>query len=81
MKLTQGLIVQSLSGRDKGTFLAVLSAEDTFAVVADGKARPIERPKRKSLKHLKLTDTTADMNNLTNKKLRSILRDFSQSKP
>ena len=42
----RGLVVRSRAGRDKGDFLAVLQAEDGWALVGDGKGRPLETVER-----------------------------------
>ena len=57
MEWRRGQVARSLAGHDKGTFLAVLEVAPPYAVVADGKARPLERPKRKKLFHLAPTGT------------------------
>ena len=46
-------IVISLNGRDEGKYFFVLGVEDEFVLLADGKGRKIEKPKRKKLKHIK----------------------------
>ena len=43
------------SSMDSGRFFAVLSVEDGYAYIADGKTRRIERPKKKKLIHLAAT--------------------------
>lgn len=50
-----GTIVKAKAGRDSGRFFAVLSVEDGYAYIADGKTRRIERPKKKKLIHLAAT--------------------------
>ena len=45
-------IVVSLAGRDKDELFFVLTIEDNYALIADGKTRRIGQPKRKKLKHL-----------------------------
>lgn len=47
-----GTIVKSIAGRDSGHLLCVIGWEDKFALVADGKERPLERPKKKNPNHL-----------------------------
>ena len=47
-----GQIVCSKAGRDKGYFMVVVEEGDGFVFVCDGKERPLERPKRKNIKHL-----------------------------
>ncbi|MDO5601420.1 MAG: KOW domain-containing RNA-binding protein [Oscillospiraceae bacterium] len=65
MSFERGLVVRSLSGRDKGRFFAVLSAEETQAVIADGNLRGLDRPKRKNLRHLAKTNTILSAQALT----------------
>ena len=52
-----GQIVCSRSGRDKGYFMVIVSEDDRYVYVCDGKERPLERPKRKNVKHLSVTNT------------------------
>ena len=51
--ITKGCIVKSTAGRDAQRFFVVMDVDGDFAVLADGKGRPLERPKRKNMKHLK----------------------------
>ena len=53
MDLNAGDVVMSLAGRDAHRSFFVISIEDGYALIADGKLRPAERPKRKKLKHLR----------------------------
>jgi len=56
-----GRVVYSKAGRDKGKMLIVVGViDENFVLVADGGMRPIERPKKKRMKHLKFTDITVD---------------------
>ncbi len=76
MELKRGQVVRSKAGRDQGSLLAVLSTEPPWAVLADGKGRPLERPKRKKLMHLSPTLTVLSEEALaTNRKLRPALRE------
>lgn len=46
---------RSKSGRDKGRlFLIIEVLESPYVLIADGKLRRLERPKKKKLKHLEL---------------------------
>lgn len=61
MHISKSDIVVSLAGRDKGRRFFVLETDGNYAVIADGKVRKLENPKRKKLKHLRLaarTDST-----------------------
>ena len=77
MQVVRGTVVRSSAGRDKGDFQVVLEFDESYAVVCDGKHRPLEQTKRKKLKHLKITNTIVDEENLlTNKLIRKALRPF-----
>ena len=52
MDIVKANIVRSTAGRDKGAPFFVLETEGDFLLLADGKTRPVERPKRKRRKHV-----------------------------
>lgn len=79
MELKRGQVVRALAGRDQGGFFAVLRLEPPWAELADGKRRPLERPKRKKPMHLAPTGTVLPEEALaTNRKLRAALREFRE---
>ncbi len=49
-------VVYSKAGRDKGKLMALLSETEKGLLIADGKERPIERPKLKNPKHIAFTN-------------------------
>ena len=51
MELKVGQLVYSRAGRDRGKFLAVVDITEKGVFIADGKERPLERPKCKNPKH------------------------------
>lgn len=56
-----GRVAYSKAGRDKGKLFIVIGVlDEDFVWIADGDLRPVERPKKKKVKHLKYTDLTAD---------------------
>lgn len=78
MDIAQGTVVIAKAGRDKGRAFAVIQIlDDRTALIADGKSRPLERPKRKNLIHLQATGTSVDCIT-TNRQLRIFLSKFSQ---
>lgn len=78
MEITKGSVVIAKAGRDKGKAFAVIDVlGDREVLIADGKRRPIERPKRKNVIHLQMTHTTVDCIT-TNRQLRNILKEFLQ---
>ncbi len=51
--LTIADVVISTAGRDAGKLFYVLEADGPWLLLADGKGRTIEKPKRKKRKHTK----------------------------
>ena len=47
MEIAKSNIVRSDAGRDKGKLFVVLSVEGEYLLLADGKSRKVESPKRK----------------------------------
>ncbi len=79
MEAKIGMIVRSAAGHDRGNFLVITAVEGDFAYIADGKERKLLKPKKKRLKHLKLTNTVIDTDNLTDKGLRKIISSFPET--
>ena len=75
-----GRIVFSKAGRDKNHPMVVVSADDKFLYLCDGKERPLERPKRKNKKHLQFTNTVLEKSSYsTNKSLKKALAVFKST--
>lgn len=71
-----GQIVLSKAGRDRGEFLIVVGVDRNGIYVADGKQRPVEKPKRKNPKHLSATNQFLSEGSFaTNKAARRALRE------
>lgn len=52
-----GTVVRSQAGRDKGEFFVVIAKEDDeYLLLADGRMRKVEKPKKKKRKHVNFTD-------------------------
>ena len=69
----------SKAGSVKGGFVVIMSNDDTDCTVCDGKRHPLERPKKKRLKHLSLTNTVLDSGSVeTNKQLKRALSSFNK---
>lgn len=72
--------VVSLAGRDRGNVCIVLREEGEYLFLADGRLRPVERPKKKKRKHVRLlTDACGesirfDGELLTNRFVRQFVR-------
>ena len=77
MEALIGRIVRSCAGGDNGKVLVVVKTDEGFVYVADGRERKLASPKKKSLKHVKPTNTVIDTESLTDKKLRSVIMEFN----
>ena len=72
-----GTVIKSQAGRDKEGWFVVLEADGDFVMIADGKIRPLDRPKRKRKKHLAATHTVLEAADYaTNRALRKSLMKF-----
>lgn len=78
MELQVGGVVRSIAGHDKNIFHVIVRVEQDIVFLADGKARKLEKPKRKNAKHVAATRTVLDMDILTtDKTLRAALWPFN----
>lgn len=84
MEVKLGSIVFSKAGRDKGNYFVVIALDGEYAYVCDGDIRKCEKPKKKKLKHLKVTNTVCEAvkcklesgGKVTNSELRKVLAEF-----
>ena len=80
MEIIKGLVVSSKAGRDKGKFFAVVGCDGRFCLLADGKERPLEHPKRKGLRHIAPTNRVLKPGSMeTNRQLRRALAGLQNS--
>ena len=71
-----GHLFVSLAGRDKDCICTVvgMSEDEGYVMIADGKMRKVENPKKKKLKHLKPIDVSPlDVEKLTNRFIREAI--------
>lgn len=81
MDIARSDIVKATAGRDKGKLFFVLSVEGEYLLLADGKSRRLERPKRKKRKHVvfqarsdcRTAEKIRDGEKLSNSELRKTL--------
>ena len=78
MEIKLGSVVISSAGHDQGRWMLVVGADGGFVYVADGKERKLDSPKKKNIKHVRKTLSTIELEGLTDKKLRQMLRNYSQ---
>ena len=52
MDIAKGDLVFAMAGREKGGLFLVVDVQDEYLLLADGKARRLEAPKRKKCRHV-----------------------------
>lgn len=78
MKIVKGCVVKAKAGRDKNGYFVVLDLDGEYAMISDGKRRPLEKPKRKKYKHLSFTNTVLESGSMsTNREIRKALSQFN----
>jgi ribosomal protein L14E/L6E/L27E len=56
-----GRIVKSTAGREKDKFFVVLGmVDDIYCLIADGRTRKVDMPKKKKIKHLIATEICSE---------------------
>ncbi len=81
MDIARSNIVRSSAGRDKGKLFVVLAVEGEYLLLADGKSRKVESPKRKKRRHVlfvsadetRLAEKIKSEEKITNSELRRTL--------
>jgi len=76
--MQRGTVVIAAAGKEKGGYYVVTEVlDDRYVLIADGRRRPIEKPKKKNLAHLRRTNTVIDEIS-TNRMLRKQLSSMTQ---
>lgn len=80
--LEAGRVVLSLSGHDKDSFYVVVKLEQGACWIADGKTRPLARPKKKNPRHVRATNKRIALTaETTDRFLRRALAQLCQQTP
>lgn len=81
MEIEKGSVVKATAGRDKNDIFVVIAIDCEYAIICNGKRRPLEKPKRKKLKHLSLTKmVVAEKSMSTNREIRKTLNQIKEFK-
>ena len=60
MEIKRAHLVEATAGSEKGKLFYVMETEGDFLMLADGKSRRVEAPKRKKRKHVRFIAETDD---------------------
>lgn len=80
--INTGDVVMSISGHDRGVIYIVLSADDKFANVADGRLKTLSKPKKKNIRHINRLGKSDELiellnsNMLTDVKIKYLLKQW-----
>jgi ribosomal protein L14E/L6E/L27E len=85
MEITRAHLVEATAGRERGKLFYVLETDGDYLLLADGKSRKVEAPKRKKRKHVRFISDTGDRvavkikenEKLTNSELRKSIASYS----
>ena len=75
MEIKLGSIVKSIAGKEKDKFFLIIEIDENYVMIADGKRRPLENPKKKKIKHLEfIKQLDVDISTLNNSRLRKLVK-------
>ncbi len=78
MDYVNGMVVFAKAGRDAGRFYMVVGMQDGYPLIADGKRRKLEGPKRKNPIHLQKTNKILPFEDIhSNSRLRRELAQYN----
>ena len=85
MDIAKSSLVQATAGREKGKYFFVLGTEGEYLLLADGKCRKLEAPKRKKCRHVRfiaqsdcrVAEKIRSNEKITNSELRKAIAAFS----
>ena len=84
MSKLYGAVVRADAGKESGKYYVILSAEDEYVYLSDGRRRKAGFPKKKKLKHISFTGHTdaylasvlTEGSEVTNKEVRRAISDY-----
>lgn len=80
-----GIFARSKAGHDKGEVFVIISQEDEYVYLVDGKNRPLTKPKKKKMKHIQpilkkaAAYETAWENGIKNEDIRRIVKSYKRN--
>ena len=69
-----GMLARSKAGHDKDNIYIIINADSTYAYLADGKSRTLERLKKKKWRHVQLIKAEYEIMSMKNETIRHILK-------
>ena len=87
MEIMRAHLIEATAGREKGKLLYVMETDGEYLLLADGKSRRVEAPKRKKRKHVRFVADTGDRiaikirenEKITNSELRKSIASYTDA--
>ena len=72
----KGLLVKSKAGHDKGQIFVIVDLDESYIYLTDGKIRPLDKLKKKKIKHVQLINLQHDLEKADDAQIRKIIREY-----
>lgn len=72
----KGLLVKSKAGHDKGHIYVIADLDESYIYLTDGKNRPLDKLKKKKVKHVQLINLQHDLEKADDARIRNIIREY-----
>lgn len=78
----RGMLVWSRAGHDCGQLYVILDVQGEYVFLTDGRLKPLEKPKKKKIKHIQAVRTIPEElesimdGNVKNEDIRRVIRRF-----
>lgn len=70
----EGMLARSVAGHDAGKVYMIVRADGEYVYLADGRIRTLDRLKKKKEKHIQLICEQYDVSEVTDVKIKHILK-------
>lgn len=76
-----GMLAVSRAGHDKNDIYVIVSEDNEYVYLADGRIRSVDRPKKKNKKHIQLVKKVqlADRETFTDLEIRKIIKEYQKN--
>ncbi len=72
------MLARSKAGHDAGRIYVITGADDAYVYLVDGKARTLDRPKKKKKRHVQIILDRYDITGVDDVKIKRILKEWNK---
>ena len=73
-----GMLARSRAGHDAGRVYVIMDVDDAYVYLVDGKARTLDRPKKKKKRHVQIILDKYDITDVDDVKIKRILKEWNK---